>query len=110
MMELLSQSDKKQLEGIKRELTVTGAKESSFVKIELLFYQAISVARQYGDNEDENGLLAALKKIQVSEYQDTKAYFKKNTQREKVIRRFISSIKNALSTAVKNGFAQPQYA
>jgi hypothetical protein len=110
MKQSISVAHKQQLEEIRKTLTITGAKESAFVKVELLFYEAISVAREYGDDLPENGLLAALKQLQANEYRETKALFNKSTQRERVIRRFISSLKSVLSAAIKNVYFQPQLA
>lgn len=104
----LSLLHKRELEEIKRELSAIGAKEGSFVKVELLFYKAIALAREYGDDERENNLLAALKQIQLNQYHQTTALFKKNTQRERIIRRFITSVKLVLATGIRNGFVNPQ--
>ena len=99
---------KRLLEEMKKNLTIIGAKESNFIKIELLFYDAITLARQYGDDEADNGLLAAFKNLQANQYRDTKELFGKSVQRERVIRRFISSLKTVLTAAIKNSFWQPQ--
>lgn len=104
----LSLLHKRQLEEIKRDLSANGAKEGSFVKVELLFYKAIAVAREYGDDERENYLLAALKQVQFNQYQQTNALFKKSTQREQSIRRFITSVKSVLATGIRNGFVNPK--
>ncbi|MDQ3279656.1 MAG: hypothetical protein M3Q06_15120 [Bacteroidota bacterium] len=109
MKQPLTIAHKEQLDEIKKNLALVGAKESNFIKIELLFYNALSVARAYGDDTDENALLAALKQLQAREYQQTKVLFKKSEQREKVIRRFISSLKTVLSAAIKNVYLQPQF-
>lgn len=106
MQQSISIAHKKMFEEIKKDLTSTGAKEGNFIKVELLFYQAISIAREYGDDENENRLLAALKQLQAEQYQKTKAFFKKSTQREKAIRQFINSTKAVLTIAIKNGFIQ----
>lgn len=104
----LSPLHKKQLEQIRKDLTATGSKEGNFVRVELLFYQTLAIAKEYGTDERENGFLAALKQVQSNEYQQTKALFKKNTQRERVIARFMSSLKAVLSTGVRNGFLHEQ--
>jgi hypothetical protein len=99
---------KRQFEEIRKKLITVGASESNFIKVELLFYEALSVAREYGDDVSENGLLAALKQLQGKQYQETKGLFKKSIQRERVIRRFISSLKAVLTAGIKNTFFQPQ--
>lgn len=105
---MISSIHKQQFESIRKNLTNIGAKESNFIKIELLFYQTISIAREYGNDVADNGLLAALKRVQADEYEQTKVLFKKSAQRERVIRRFISSFKTVLTAGIKNTFPQPQ--
>lgn len=109
MKQPLTLAHKEQFEEIKKNLVLVGARESNFIKVELLFYNALSVAREYGDHMEENALLAALKQLQAREYQQTKVLFKKSEQRERVIRRFISSLKSILTAANKNSYLQPQY-
>ena len=104
MTKELSNEHKLQLEDLKRRLTSISAKESNFLKVELIFYETIEVARHYGDDPKENGLLDALKQLQSHQYQDTKAYFKKSSQREQVIRQFISKLKTVLSAGIKNSY------
>jgi hypothetical protein len=108
MKKPISVEHKKQLEEIRRNLNLLGARESNFIKVELLFYDSLSLAREYGDDVDANGLLAALKQLQLNEYQQTKALFNKSAQREQVIRRFISSLKNVLTAGIRNSFYQSQ--
>lgn len=109
MNKVFSVEHKQQFQEIKKKLTAIGAKEGSFIKVELLFYDAMSVAREYGDNEAENGLLAALKQLQANEYRQTKALFNKSAQRERVIRRFINRLKTVLTAGTQNAFFQPQF-
>ena len=108
MTKELTYEDKQHLEEIKKKLSVIGFKEANFLKIELLFYDAMEIARAYGSDLHENKLLHALKQLQVNQYQDTKSYFKKSSQREQVIRRFITGFKTVLSTGIKNMFFTPQ--
>jgi predicted ribonuclease YlaK len=108
MKHSISVEHKRQFEEIKRGLATIGAKEGNFIKIELLFYEAISVAREYGDDVDDNRLLAALKQLQQNQYQETKALFNKSIQRERVIRRFIGSFRTVLTAGIRDAFFQPQ--
>jgi hypothetical protein len=103
----LTHEDRHHLEEIRKKLSVIGFKEANFLKIELLFYEAMEIARGYGNDVQENKLLNALKLLQANQYQDTKSIFKKSTQRELVIRRFITGFKAVLSSAVKNMFFIP---
>lgn len=108
MTKEITHEHKHYFEEIKKRLTTIGAKECNFLKVELLFYEAMEIARAYGNDLHENKLLAALKQLQAHQYQDTKTVFKKSSQREQVIRRFISRFKNVLSASIKNLFYSPQ--
>lgn len=110
MKKAITVEHKHQFEEMKKSLATIGAKEGNFIKVELVFYNAMTVARSYGDDERENGLLAAFKQLQSNQYQQTKAFFKKSTQRESVIRRFSNSLKSVLTAAIRNEYFQPQFA
>lgn len=97
---MISARHKQQFESMKQSLTSIGAKESGFIRVELLFFEAISVAREYGDDVANNELLGALRQLQANEYKQTQGMFKKNTQRERVIGRFIRSFRDVLTVAV----------
>jgi hypothetical protein len=101
MTKEMNHQHRQQLEEMKRQLSIIGFKESNFLKIELLFYDAIEIARAYGNDLNENKLLARLKELQANEYQNTKHLFKKSSQREQVIRRFITGFRSALSAGIK---------
>jgi hypothetical protein len=90
------------LEEIRKKLSVIGCKESTFITVELLFFNALTVSTEMGDSPEGAGLQHALRRIQAEEYQTTKNHFKKSTQREKVIRGFIASFKKALGIAIKD--------
>ena len=90
------------LENLRKRLVGVEPKEGNFLKIELLFYEALDAARLQGDNPDENGLLKALKGLQAGAYQDTKKRFKKTTQQDQVIRKFANQLKTILATGIKN--------
>lgn len=106
----ISPEHKRKFEEMRKKLLMFGSRESNFIKVELLFYDAIAVARTYGNDENENAMLAAFKDLQNNQYQETKAIFSKREQRERVIRRFISGLKSVLSAGVKNNFVQPELA
>ena len=101
MKKEISAEHKIRLEEIRKNLAAIGPKEGTFIKVELLFFDALSLAREYGEDENANDLLAALRKLQANQYHDTKALHKKSSQREQVIKRFISQLKTVLSTSIK---------
>jgi hypothetical protein len=94
---ILTDTHKKRLEEIRKEVSLIGSKESSFLKVELLFYEALSIAREYGSDARENPLLEDLKRVQESVYEKTNELYKKSSQRELSIRRFIVQFKKVLS-------------
>ena len=96
------QEQQQRLEGLRKRLLSIDAKESNFLKVELLFYEALEAARMTGDDPDSNKLLDALKQLQAGIYQDTKKLYKKSSQREQVIRRFMTQLKSIITTAIKN--------
>src|SRR5687767_13490334 len=98
-------TDKQRFEEIRKSIVEIGHKESSFVRIEQLFYEAITIARNHGNDIADNKLLALFKQLEESEYyQKTKAHFRKSSQREQAIRRFSNQFKLLLTTAIKNHF------
>jgi hypothetical protein len=104
MMNKITYEHKLVFEETKKHLTTIGAKESNFLKIEILFYDMMGIARTYGEDLSMNKLLSALKQLQMNEYQQTRNMFKKSSQRERVIRRFISQLKAILSAGCKNEY------
>lgn len=109
MKQPLSAAHKLQFEEIKKSLSAIGGKETTFVKVELLFFDAMSVARTYGDDVTENALLSALKELQANQYRETKLLYNKSVQREKAIRRFVSGLKSILTAGIRNEFSEPQF-
>ena len=96
---------KQRLEEIRKTIIDIGPKESAFVRIEQLFYEAINISRSYGNDIANNKLLVLFKELEESDYyQKTKAHFRKSSQREQAIRRFINQFKKLLALAIKNHF------
>jgi hypothetical protein len=98
MITAITSYDKKRFEEIRKNLQQIGCKEGSFLKIELLFYEALSISRGYGNNPDQNSLLAALKKLEAEAYEKANEKFRKQRQRETCIKRFIVQFKNVLAS------------
>ncbi len=75
--------------------------EYSFIQVEGLFYEAITISRNYGNDEKENSLLLELKDLERKEYAHTQKKFSKSSQRVIVIRHFKSLFKKRLNAWVK---------
>jgi hypothetical protein len=88
------------LEEIKKSLANLGSRESSFIKVELLFFDAISLSREIDQDLQENTLFHALKDLQQNQYEKTKEATRKPGQREVHIRRFIVQLKKVLSSKI----------
>jgi hypothetical protein len=84
-------------EELKKNLSTMTSKESSFTQVELLFFEAISLSRSYGDESGNNDLLNALKELQQEQYVKANAATRKPAQREQQIRKFIIQFKRILS-------------
>lgn len=96
-MTAITTTDKKRFEAIRKDLSLLGCRESSFLKVELLFFEALSISRHYGEDPGQNPLLAQLKQLQGDAYEKTRAVTAKSRQREQHIRKFIVQLKKALS-------------
>lgn len=99
MIASISHIHRQRLEEIRKSLQTLGYKESEFVKIELLFFEVLSIAKTYGEKPEENGLLFQLKNLHHDQYEKTKIATKKASEREVAIRRFIVALRKILSEA-----------
>ncbi len=97
MITSISKVHRVRLTEIRKSLQALGCKEAQFLKIELLFFEALDISRNYTDDLDDNTLLAALKNVQNDQYQKTKIATRKASERESSIRRFVVSFRKALS-------------
>ncbi|HEX6334628.1 MAG TPA: hypothetical protein VFZ78_10410 [Flavisolibacter sp.] len=97
----VSNEHKQVLAEMRKRLVVIGNKECDFISVELLFYDAIRIARFYGDDPATNSFLSDLKNLEISEYEESRQLFRKSSQREKVIRRFSMRLKTILSNYSK---------
>ena len=99
MIASISTAHQQRLEEIRKDLQSLGYKESQFLKIELLFFEVLTISRTYGNDLEQNRLLAELKTVQHDQYEKTKAHTRKAGQRELSIRRFVISLRKVLSGA-----------
>lgn len=97
MKTVLSSQHRQRFAEIRKNLDAIGSHEGAFVKIELLFFEALNLARQYGDALDENALLAELKRLHGEPYEKIQGHFKKRSQKELRIRQFIAAFKRVIS-------------
>ena len=97
MITSVSHTHRQRFEEIRKNLQTLGYKESEFVKIELLFFEVVSISKTYGEDPEQNSLLAALKKLQHDQYEKTKIATRKASERESAIRRFVVALRKVLS-------------
>lgn len=101
MQMIISSTDRHFFEDAKRQLTQFGSKECNFLKVELLFYETLQVARHYGSDPAENNLLAALKQLQFVGFAEAKTKCHKVAVQERLIKRFIGQFRTVLGGALK---------
>ena len=97
MITSISIPHRKRLDEIKRSLDVLGCREGNFTRVELLFYEALTISRSYGEDISQNALLFSLKCLRQEQYQKTRELTKKPVQRELQIQKFIVQLKRVLS-------------
>jgi hypothetical protein len=95
----ISDIHRQRFEEIRKSLQTLGYKESEFIKIELLFFEVINISKTYGEDPEQNSLLAALKNLQHDQYDKTKIATRKASEREAAIRRFVVALRKVLSDA-----------
>lgn len=104
-MVAITGADKHYFEEAKKRLGTLGSKECNFLQVELLFYEAMQVARHYGNNLQENHLLAAFKQLQSAGFAEAKVKCSKVSTQERVIKRFVAQFRAVLGTAIKKSYA-----
>lgn len=97
MTTTFSDTDRNRFKEIKNSLVRLGPREHTFSRVELLFFEALDISREYGSNPDENKILADLIRLQEDAYQKTRAHTQKSSQSEMKIRRFMTQFKRVLS-------------
>lgn len=97
----LTEDHKKSIDLALSRIRTISSEESSFTQLELLFYNVLSIARAYGNNIDENTMLAGLKLIEYNEYKHAQEKFKTSSQRAAAIQKFKMAIKKELFSWIK---------
>jgi hypothetical protein len=98
---MLSTYDKENLKTIYRQLVPMPTRESSFTGMENLFYSALQLARNYGSDVEQNGLLKDFIEVKENVYKETQKQFTKSRQREITIFHFKTAFKKKLGTWIK---------
>ncbi len=88
---------KKRISEIYEHLHTLRSDENSFFEVEGLFYEVLSISRNYGNDEKENSMLSVLKDLERNEYIQTQKKYAKSRQREIVIKRFKNLFKKRLN-------------
>jgi hypothetical protein len=96
-MMTLTQLHKDRFREISEKLKSQGHRESAFTGAEILFYEAIAIARDYGNDLSGNSLLAELKYLESNQYRNTQTIFRKSSQREQRIKSFIRQLVGILT-------------
>lgn len=97
----LSEEHKRSIDEAIRKIRFMSSEESSFIQLELLYYNVLSIARAYGNNINENPMLAGLKHIEGKEYKNAQERFKTCSQKVIAIQKFRMAIKRELSSWIK---------
>lgn len=98
---MISSCDKETLKTIYRQLVPMPASESSFTGMENLFYSALQLARNYGSDQAQNGLLRDFIEVKEKRYNETQKAYSKQRQRELTIFHFKTAFKKKLVTWIK---------
>jgi DNA-binding FadR family transcriptional regulator len=96
-MIVLTQEHKNRLREINEKLKNQKHSEALFTGVEIMFYEAIAIARDYGNDLSGNRLLADLKYLESNQYRATQVQFRKSRQREQKIKSFIRQLVGILT-------------
>lgn len=98
---MINTSDKETLKTIYRQLLPMPTREGCFTGMENLFYSALQLARNYGSDQEQNGLLKDFIEVKETSYSETQKPFHKQRQRELTIFHFKTAFKKKLGTWIK---------
>lgn len=96
----ISKLHKEQFSDMRKRLVTIGSRESTFTSVEILFYDALAIARSYGPGD--NPLLQSLECLKSAEYTLAMGRFARGAQRERAIKRFITKFKCLLGNSIKD--------
>lgn len=95
---LITTTDRKRFDAIRKRLAMLGKQERTFLQVELLFYEALNMAKTYGEDVQLNTLLAALRNVQTGAYEKTKEVCRTSTKKEQLIQQFVVQFKKAIAS------------
>ena len=88
------------LKAISTQLQSFDCKQSSLVLIENLFFEALSISRNYSQQLSQSHLIDDLLEIKENEYKRTQEYGKTTKAKEAQIRHFRYHLKKALDKSL----------
>ena len=92
---------KQTLQSIYSQLVPMSTNESAFTGMENLFYTALQLARNYGNDQGENLLLKDFIEVKETVYSETQKQYSKSRQRELTIFHFKAAFKKKLAIWIK---------
>lgn len=98
---MISACDKETLKTIYQQLVPMPTRESNFIGMENLFYSALQLARNYGNDQEQNGLLKDFIEVKEKVYSETQKPYHKSRQREITIFHFKAAFKKKLGPWIK---------
>lgn len=98
---MISSCDKETLKTIYRQLVPMSTNESSFISMETLFYSTLQLARNYGNDKEQNRLLKDFLEVKEKVYSETQKLYTKSRQREVTIFHFKAAFKKTLAPWIK---------
>lgn len=98
---MLTTDDKHTLQTIYEKLAPMSTHESAFTGMENLFYRALQLARNYGNDEAQNQLLRDFIEVKETVYSETQRPYSKSRQREVSIVHFKTAFKKKLAHWIK---------
>lgn len=98
---MITPSDKETLKAIYQQLVPMPPREGAFTGMENLFYSALQVARHYGSDGAQNGLLRDFIEVKDTAYSETQKPFHKQRQRELTIVHFKAAFKKKLGSWIR---------
>jgi hypothetical protein len=98
---MITTFDKQTLKDIYQQLVPMPTKESGFTGMENLFYTTLQLARNYGNDLQQNPILKDFMEVKEKVYSETQKQFSKGKQKENSISHFKTAFKKKLALWIK---------